>query len=833
MYYIYCLITKRLAGLLYILLLAAVFLAAVPAFAEGSKDLDLEGGNRAFLVSTTVDGNLSFLFPTPGTMKVYAKAGEIINVGSSVQGIGFGTINLRAPNGKTYTSGTSATVGLIANRDQEMAGPLPAAGGYTPYTRTVQTDEEGIWEIDFISRNNGGTSESTPAPIASGANWTQPTGAFIAAFDITVMTATSTPLKGRVYTNIFLGVLGGYNVGFNGVFTILTKDGYQYTMDNNGQAGNGFSFFVNNKGFRKADGTALYQSVNSVISPNIHDPRSADTQSDITYKIFFNTPSPDLPASAKTPGGGTTWLVTPLASSNPATLTSPLFTGAEGTLGKAGTAPLGGTFSFSVNNNGSYQLNIDVDHDGAYSSATDVRIAGNTITGQNSVLWDGLDGQGHKVPVGNYTANITVVLFGGEVHFPFFDVERNINGIKLTRNNGYLSPDFNIYWDDTPITGTGKSSDPVKTPGPVNSWLNGHKWGAAGSGELDFGNEKGLDTWSFITSDPTSATVNFQVQEADLEVTKITPDNNDACVGQVINYVIPVSNNGPSDVTAAKFSFNFPPELKEIVVTHSATTGASLVTAEVTDIAAYTAKVDLANGAVTTFNITGKLSALPAGSTLDVSAAILRITDMTDPDATNPNSAPPSDPESECNAAPSGNGCNNIKTNSITTLAKPDAGADQSIFQGELATLKAVTPGTWSQLGTLPALANITSPTDPTTTITGLNEFGIYQFTLTNTNGCADTVTVKVVPKNIDIPTIFTPNGDGKNDTFNIPNIQLFPGSQLIIVNRWGNEVYRSNNYQNTWNGQGLSEGTYYYVLNKKEISGSITTFKGWVFLKR
>lgn len=155
------------------------------------------------------------------------------------------------------------------------------------------------------------------------------------------------------------------------------------------------------------------------------------------------------------------------------------------------------------------------------------------------------------------------------------------------------------------------------------------------------------------------------------------------------------------------------------------------------------------------------------------------------------------------------------------------------MFQHDVATLKTTTPGTWAQLDALPAPATVTAPTNLTTTITGLNDVGIYHFTLTNANGCIDTVAITVVPEHINIPNIFTPNGDGKNDTFNIPNIQLFPGTQLIIVNRWGNEVYRSNNYQNTWNGEGLSEGTYYYVVNKKEITGSITTFKGWVFLKR
>jgi gliding motility-associated-like protein len=100
--------------------------------------------------------------------------------------------------------------------------------------------------------------------------------------------------------------------------------------------------------------------------------------------------------------------------------------------------------------------------------------------------------------------------------------------------------------------------------------------------------------------------------------------------------------------------------------------------------------------------------------------------------------------------------------------------------------------------------------------------------------GCTDTViSYRGARKALDIPNIITPNGDGKNDTFTIPGILSFPGSQLLIFNRWGNEVYRTDNYRNTWSGEGLSEGTYYYVLNKKEPSGSFTVFKGWLFLKR
>src|ERR1700749_4261387 len=104
-------------------------------------------------------------------MKVYVEAGETINTGSSAQGLGTGTINFRAPDGSTYTSGTSTTIGLIANRSQELSGPLPNVGGYTPFTLTVKAGQEGIWEIDFIAPN--AANGTNPDPIPANASWAQ------------------------------------------------------------------------------------------------------------------------------------------------------------------------------------------------------------------------------------------------------------------------------------------------------------------------------------------------------------------------------------------------------------------------------------------------------------------------------------------------------------------------------------------------------------------------------------------------------------------------------------------------------------------------------------
>ncbi len=77
------------------------------------------------------------------------------------------------------------------------------------------------------------------------------------------------------------------------------------------------------------------------------------------------------------------------------------------------------------------------------------------------------------------------------------------------------------------------------------------------------------------------------------------------------------------------------------------------------------------------------------------------------------------------------------------------------------------------------------------------------------------------------IPNVFTPNGDGKNDTFVIASAEnagatpssevvlddFYVSNELIIYNRWSQVVYETKNYQNDWDGDDLPDGVYFYVL--------------------
>ena len=96
------------------------------------------------------------------------------------------------------------------------------------------------------------------------------------------------------------------------------------------------------------------------------------------------------------------------------------------------------------------------------------------------------------------------------------------------------------------------------------------------------------------------------------------------------------------------------------------------------------------------------------------------------------------------------------------------------------------------------------------------NAFGTYVISFVDVNGCdgSDEIIINEKPCEVEIPNVFTPgNGDGKNDVFFIKNLDSNPNSKVVILNRWGNEVYSTNNYQNNWNGGDLPDGTYYYVV--------------------
>ncbi len=112
-----------------------------------------------------------------------------------------------------------------------------------------------------------------------------------------------------------------------------------------------------------------------------------------------------------------------------------------------------------------------------------------------------------------------------------------------------------------------------------------------------------------------------------------------------------------------------------------------------------------------------------------------------------------------------------------------------------------------------------------------------YTVYITDTNGCTnyDTVTVFVFPE-IVIPNGFSPNSDGKNDVWQLDNIQQFPDCIVEVYSRWGELLFTSKGYKTPWDGrykgQEVPVGTYYYVINlnttlfPKPYTGPLTIFR-------
>lgn len=71
----------------------------------------------------------------------------------------------------------------------------------------------------------------------------------------------------------------------------------------------------------------------------------------------------------------------------------------------------------------------------------------------------------------------------------------------------------------------------------------------------------------------------------------------------------------------------------------------------------------------------------------------------------------------------------------------------------------------------------------------------------------------EVPAREVEVPNVITPNGDGKNDRFIVRNLEYYPQAKLYIFNRWGQEVYLSNDYRNDWSGENLESGNYFYHL--------------------
>ncbi|MFH2096009.1 MAG: gliding motility-associated C-terminal domain-containing protein [Bacteroidota bacterium] len=187
-----------------------------------------------------------------------------------------------------------------------------------------------------------------------------------------------------------------------------------------------------------------------------------------------------------------------------------------------------------------------------------------------------------------------------------------------------------------------------------------------------------------------------------------------------------------------------------------------------------------------------------------------------------------------------GNFCITIDTLKITapgTLALVDTITDASCIGNNDGVIQlSVTSGTspysfiWS-----------TEPAQDDSTASGLIA-GDYFVTITDFNNCETVADYTVADGTgicLIIPTVFTPNVDGKNDHWELPGIELYGEIFIQVFNRWGDLMYEYDGsgagyaddpWDGTWKGAELPISSYVYIIDLKD---GTDPYQGIVTIKK
>lgn len=149
-----------------------------------------------------------------------------------------------------------------------------------------------------------------------------------------------------------------------------------------------------------------------------------------------------------------------------------------------------------------------------------------------------------------------------------------------------------------------------------------------------------------------------------------------------------------------------------------------------------------------------------------------------------------------------------------------DAGTSFTVAQGTLIRFNATANDSTALTFRWSPADGLSDPAALTPLLTAEND-QVYTLTAIGQGSCTATDELKVkVFKPVKVPNVFSPNGDGINDTWVIPNLSDYPGCTIEVFNRYGQKVYASTGYNTPWdgtyNGHLLPLATYYYVIKLK-----------------
>ena len=605
------------------LALAALLVNGQAATAAGSQNLWPNGaaGNRANTEwRTATYGGGALLRRT--LLKVFLNSGEVLLLGSSAvsqgssdilvynPGLVIGAIGaevLPAPGSASFSCNTQraggpAFQGMITSRAQELAGPdtIPPsiAGAYVPCH--YMAPSTGIYDIAFLGPagfappDADGTVGADVA-LAAASDFSAAQGTSIAAWDATVRTAlnSNVNLPGRVFSYYLALFTAGNGLPvFPSIFP-LTTDGYRYRIDLRGMDPNGWLVYGNQVGFLDSDGT----------TPLYHDAVAANDSGAgghpgqlTTIQGGVSIARPSFPLFFEPPAAATIAALGITASPVAPTISALSFIGTLG--GNTSLVNAGGTFTYTSNVSGVY--NIVISRDGINFDPTlpaNRSLRGVRGPGLQTVSWDGLDNVKTSFPVGTYQVHASI--HGGEYHFPMIDVENDTAGgptLFLLNPPGGTCPVLaggcnSGFYDDrayTTLNGTiVNSGNTVGSPlcgnlppatinsNPAtgfNTTSTQRAFGAASGGNTNipctgnFGDAKGLDSWTYFPSNQSTSVLNIVNGAADIGLTKVVSNGNPA-TGTNVTFTVTAANSGPNPAVGVQVTDHLPAGLTFVSAT--------------------------------------------------------------------------------------------------------------------------------------------------------------------------------------------------------------------------------------------------------------------------
>ena len=584
-------------------------------------NLDLQPGNRYV-------GKVqrrTFLY-------VYAEAGEYVLLGSSNRTTGgdilvYNPQDFGTPGDETlpavadFSCASSSppsgsfgggSLGQLNTRTQELAGPHSADGsatvtnGFAPCAYRVPSS--GVYGVQFMPASSGPTNLNgdvfNPRVSSSTA----------AAWDVTVRASASSlgNLDGRLFTYAWVGFTGVNNRPVYSRHDYVTLDGYRYSQALEGLDPNGFALYANRLGFLD-NGQPLYKGVRGSDSfvTNLAAGLSAQRPE---FPIFFSSIAPAAPHAAEVEKVLTALRI-PLTP-QPPSLSAVTFSGRPPSVGSRTVPGSGGTFRLSITGASTFQIVVSRDGvDFSPSNTANAVITGIAATGTQDVLWDGNDASGTALPSGAAPYAYRASARAGEIHLPMIDTENNGNGTStatatfgggptITKLNGPQAGNTTVYFDDRGyVTQSGtlvgqlngtlcpSSPPPASTPaqalgGADSTLVHGaspqlYRWwppGANANADCaatgGWGDAKGLDLWTYITSPAGNGVLWIDPLLRDTAASIFVPAA--ARPGSVVQGRLAFANRGADTATGLQYTLTLDRSCTDTVVSFAnLPTGAS------------------------------------------------------------------------------------------------------------------------------------------------------------------------------------------------------------------------------------------------------------------